>query len=656
MKIPYLLLLFVFTGNFLYSQEICDNGIDDDGDLDIDLEDSECECLPTSFGFLSEDFENYSSCPTGFGGYLDLITEWRPAGTPQAVNTCGYLGSFPFPQVPLPIPSGEGSFGMTNDEGLVHCLDNCTLIEGQSYTISFYGAAFNVIDISSVEFVLYGRANCNNLNSGPADYDYDFMDICSSGFDWTELISISPTGNLEEWEFLTGTFTANADYGALFFSYGCQGEIVYSYIDDIEIAGDFAGSDCDLTPPLPEIMIDLAGDCISGNVLTASPDTAVQYQWYLDEIAIPGATDNPWTIDPYIPGEYQVRAIYTDGACAVSAAVTLEEANLEILDIDLITTDPLCFGENTGSIESVVDSPNTPFQFVWNTGSEDSELTNLGAGNYSVTVTDAKGCFGSSITTLAESNEILLEFFNNPPLCFGEDSGSIEAVIDDPNPLYEFVWNTGSEDSELTNLGAGNYSVTVTNANDCSESFATTLSQPAPFLLELSASQPTLSQGGIIEVFSGGGTLPYQYEWNNGFSEPLISDLEPGVYSVTAIDDNNCAAIADVELLNPLMVDNIRDNIYIPNAFSPNDDGINDKFDFFFHPKDLVISIMKIQVFNRWGGLMFEALNQEPGSIQFWNGITNGKSAEPGVYIYIIQLKLYNEEYLILSGDITLIR
>ena len=645
------IFIFLSITNVILAQEICDNGIDDDGDGAIDILDSDCLCTPPSVGVIMEDFESFSDCPEGLGGYLDLITEWKPAGTPQGANTCGFLGGAIFPAVPLPIPSGEGCFGMGGDEGIIRCLSDCSLVAGESYTFSFDAVGFTQFS-TDAEYVLFGRSSCSGIPSGPAEYEYNWLQNCSPNFQWTALASFTGSSNLDQWESLSSTFTANANYGAVLLAFNCDGQ-AYSYVDNVELAGDFAGDECDNSANTG-FLVDQSGDCVSGITLAVDPDTAIQYQWYLEGIAIPGAVGSSLTIDPIEIGEYQVRAIYANSLCGISEAVTIENSDIEVLELELITTDPNCAGESSGSIQTIVDSQNSPFEFEWNTGSIDSEITDLSVGNYSVTVTDANGCFGSFSSSLFEPDEISIELLNTAPLCFNETTGSIEVILNNPNEPLDFIWSNGSEESSLINLGSGNYSVTATNTNGCSEIFSTTIAQPDPFFLNDFVLQPTLSEGGIIEVFPNGGTSPYEFDWDNGSIESLLSDLGSGTFSVTATDANDCSTIAGFELFEPLDEDDIREKIYIPNAFSPNGDGANDKFEFFYFPEDLISSVKGIRIFDRWGGLIYEELDKEPGNTQFWNGMKNGQLANAGVYVYLITIQSYNGKQLVFSGDVTL--
>jgi gliding motility-associated-like protein len=723
-------LCLIFSLTPLFAQEICDNGIDDDGDLAIDLQDADCLCSVPSTGLIAEDFENYTDCPEGFGGILNIISDWEPAGTPQGANTCGFLGGAIFPAVPLPIPSGEGCIGIGSDEGIVKCLPSCSLLSGETYTFEIDAVDFTQFG-TTVEYVLYGRSSCAGIPSGPSDYTYDWLDNCSPNFQWTALVTVTGSpGTNPSWESLSGSFTADANYGALLIAFSCDNP-AYSYIDNIRISGDFAGTECDDAEPSPEILTEQLGDCVNGSSITVSSDSAIQYQWYLDGVAILGQTDSTFNVVPYVPGEYQVRAIFPSGLCTVSESVTLGINDLEVLNFDFTTTDPLCIGEESGVITPSVSSPNLPYTYNWSTGSQDSILTNLGTGNYTLTITDSAGCFGvfsesiidpdplsanllttapvcideatgsieivpadpndnytyiwsdgstqatlSNVgagdysvtvtnsngctntfnTSLSNPQGLQFNITSNPILCFNGTSGSIDLTTDDPLNSFEYFWDTGNDTPSITDLGAGNYSVTVSDENGCSETYTTEVTQPDPFLLNTTINQPSFTTGGSIELFPEGGTPPYSFDWNNGSTNELLSNLEVGIFTVTATDEYGCTAVATVELSDPLLGEDILDKIYIPNTFSPNNDGLNDLFQFYLTQQSLIRAVKEFRIFDRWGGQVYQELNKETNTMRFWNGTKNNKKVLSGVYAYLIVLESYSGEELVFKGDITCVR
>ena len=125
----------------------------------------------------------------------------------------------------------------------------------------------------------------------------------------------------------------------------------------------------------------------------------------------------------------------------------------------------VCIDETTGSIEIVPADPNDNYTYIWSDGSTQATLSNVGAGAYSVTVTNSNGCTNTFSTNLSNPEGLQFNITSNPILCFNGTSGSIDLTTDDPLNSFEYFWDTGNDTPSITDLGAGNYSVTVTDEN-----------------------------------------------------------------------------------------------------------------------------------------------------------------------------------------------
>ena len=727
--------LFLFTLNIIQAQEICDNGIDDDGDQAIDLQDSDCSCTNQEIGTFEEDFEAYTECNTTLSEYLYIDTEWLPAGTPQGAHECGFQGvpQFGFPLLPLPVPSGEGCVGMAADEGLVRCLPDCGLQSGKTYTFSFSAVPYVPSGTQEIDFVLYGRSSCSGIELGPVSvgWSYDWLENCSPNFPWTPLITYSATATetADQWESFSGSFTATQDYGAVLIAFGCNAP-QWSYVDLISLSGDFNGSICDETPTLPQLVSAYSGDCLNGGSIEITSDSVLQYQWYRDGIALVGETDSILIIDPFLPGEYLARTISSSGICALSESFIIGPDDFESIDLSLDFTNPLCIGEESGSINSTNNSPNTPYTYLWSDGSQAANINNLVAGTYTLTVTDNKGCFGIQSVTLEDPELLTVDIIDTPPLCAEENSGSLEIVPNDSGGTYTYLWNNGSVNSTNSNIGAGNYSVTVTDENGCenvydtsladtdnliadlintavacyneangsielipsnptsaltfnwntgsqaalltdlppgnysvtvnnedgcTETYSSVIEEAEVYFLTSNITQPSFTTGGNIELSPQGGTPPFQFEWSNGSTTPTQTNLAIGTIDVTVTDNNNCQTIASFELEDPLQDKDILDNIFIPNIFSPNNDGINDLFRIYTSAEGLISLIKTFKVFDRWGAQVYDSPELAFSEIQFWDGKTNSAPAKTGTYVYVIVLETYTGELLQFNGSINLV-
>jgi len=157
------------------------------------------------------------------------------------------------------------------------------------------------------------------------------------------------------------------------------------------------------------------------------------------------------------------------------------------------------------------------------------------------------------------------------------------------------------------------------------------------------------------EVFPNNNSI--QYSWSNAdlldcndCPEPSFTALQPAIFAVTVTDEDNCTARDSVLIqINP------NREIYIPNVFSPNNDGINDRFG--LYGSSALQEIVFLRIFDRWGNLVYEQEGIPSGESSLgWDGRFNGSRAEQGVYVYLFKVLYANTETEIFTGDITLLK
>lgn len=202
-----------------------------------------------------------------------------------------------------------------------------------------------------------------------------------------------------------------------------------------------------------------------------------------------------------------------------------------------------CNNATNGAIYISVNSGLSPYTFNWNNGEQTQNINNLPSGIYSVTVADANGCStvqsninvssGAAITASIQSN--------NNILCHGDSTGSVEVVVTGGTPPYSYTWSNGQSGAEIDSLPAGNYSVTITDNNNCvSIQGPFNLSEPDALQLTFNVTDQTAIDFGEIDLTVNGGTAPYTYFWSNTEITQDITGLIAGTYFVTVTDDNNC--------------------------------------------------------------------------------------------------------------------
>lgn len=202
----------------------------------------------------------------------------------------------------------------------------------------------------------------------------------------------------------------------------------------------------------------------------------------------------------------------------------------------------------TGSIQLEVVNGTAPFGFSWSNGSTTQNLEGVGAGSYSVTVTDSNGCTTAvsqsitqpmaALTTTAAATNVA---------CFGAATGSIQLNATGGTAGYTFLWNDGNTSQNRTALPAGSYSATVTDANGCTTTISQSVSQPAAAVAVTATATPSTSANDGTATASGtGGTQPYSFAWSNGMTGNELEDLAPGTYTVTVSDANGCTSTGSV--------------------------------------------------------------------------------------------------------------
>lgn len=261
-------------------------------------------------------------------------------------------------------------------------------------------------------------------------------------------------------------------------------------------------------------------------------------------------------------GTYTVTV--TDGnGCTNTASVTLGQP--PALALSLSPQAVACFGANTGAVTSTVGGGSTPYTYLWNSGETTPNLVQKSAGTYTVTVTDAGGCTATMSATVTQPTTLSITATQQNIACFGTSTGSLQLTLAGGTTPYTVNWSgpngfvgTGTQ---LSNLAAGNYVATVSDANACTSVQTVSLSQPAAALsLALPAVGDTLCFGaanGTAAVAANGGTTPYQYLWSaGGQTSATISGLSSGAYTVTVTDANACSGTASISIpqLQPLSI------------------------------------------------------------------------------------------------------
>jgi len=331
-----------------------------------------------------------------------------------------------------------------------------------------------------------------------------------------------------------------------------------------------------------------------------------------------------------------------------------------------LTQDVRCAGEETGSIAIDVSGGNGGNTFSWNPAlaGNVSSAGNLPAGNYLIAVTDSKGCTAQVAVTLNEPAPLAVNFDPVPePQCAGfETNFELNAITGGVGPDYTYTIDHGQSYTtfEIAKVTGGSHILTITDENGCTLDTSFTVSEPAPILVSLpeeialNLGDSVLINPVVQSAFPISATSWSPAEWVSCISCDVTyaTAINNQYITVLITDVNGCTGIDSVLL----KVDRTR-KVFIPNAFSPNKDGINDLFQVYTGPG--VQSINYIRVFDRYGALVYEQLALAPnenGSDRGWDGSYRGKFCDPGVFTYVTEVRFIDGKEQLYFGSVTLVR
>ena len=264
------------------------------------------------------------------------------------------------------------------------------------------------------------------------------------------------------------------------------------------------------------------------------------------------------------PRNYQV--IVSDGNnCKDTATIGITQPAELMVSIQNIVP-VVCFGDSTGAVSLTVTGGNLPYSFAWNNGETVRDIEDKVAGNYFVTVTDAKNCMDTISTSITQNQKLVAQVSDSVLVdCAGQNTGSITIGVTGGVYPYSYTWLgnlISTNDSIQNNLTNGIYSVIVKDAEDCVDTVTVNLitSPSALQITNVSIQNTTCNtcNGSILAQVTG-GTAPYVYSWTNTLSvnNPQVQNLCTGTYTLTVQDDLGCEvdSMITVGVIDSLVID-----------------------------------------------------------------------------------------------------
>jgi len=613
------LLLAIALPSLLAAQEICNNGIDDDNDGLIDLNDPDCPCstliapenLPSYI--RNHSFEERLCCPYSFVSiisppWLDCATGWHQAtnATSDYFNMCGYAPV----GFNLPPPDGDGAVGFFAFPGYFEYVGTCLtypapanpLLAGTTYTLSLWISTAIVNDYhtqtraqgeytapftDALPLAIFGYAN--------ACVPFPISTIDCIGYlpGWSELgrVEVQPAW---DWTRVSITFTPTQDIHSILIGGACDtpasmggGTVTNPNTGETYLGTPyFVVDDLLLTIAQDQVLQPVAtsGSLCAADALAVGtpPPGASNYQWYVDGVAIPGQTGQNLNISANnLGGGVYAMASTFNGQCLMGGAYLPPP----LLPVPYPSIEPA-----EGCAPLTVQFADTAgagiIPLLWELGngisSTDSAFSHIytqpGTYDVALTVRNSAGCTADTLMVDA--------IIVHPGI-----SGSMTAS---PNPV-------NADDPQVTLSGSGSGNITS-------------------WWWDLGDVPPDTSSNQVLNV-----------------NFPSV----PGEYPVTLVvtSDNGCTDTVRsvITVIKPGIIE-------MPNVFSPNSDGYNDNFT----PLDIQHQYVTgmLQIFNRWGQAIFTTRNLTQG----WNG----KDAPDGTYFYVVTPDQPGTEKL--SGYVTLVR
>lgn len=361
-----------------------------------------------------------------------------------------------------------------------------------------------------------------------------------------------------------------------------------------------------------------------------------------------GNTSNQ--ITQLAPGTYWVKTTDAIGCIDIDTMVLLNDG---IPHLGIVSyTPPSCFGDANGSVTLTGIGGVAPYKYSLDgiNFSSTAQLTNISGGSYIIYLTDANSCPNDTVVNFAQPTQILAGIQSDTVACFADENATITAFATGGTTPYQYALNGGTMQSNsiFQNIGAGNYTVTISDANNCSRDFQTTVvgpAEPLNLLLEKQDIQCFESNTGYAKIAFKGGWPPYQYSWSNGAVGTKLDNLSAMNLSVTLTDNRGCIITKDASIQQLLCCKAV-----VPSAFSPNNDLLNDQIKVMAISE---VSAVKFSIYDRWGKRIFSTKSIE----DTWDGKYNGSPCQVGVYFYLLEYQCpFKKETVIQKGDITLIR
>jgi gliding motility-associated-like protein len=369
-------------------------------------------------------------------------------------------------------------------------------------------------------------------------------------------------------------------------------------------------------------------------------------------------------VSPSSTTTYGIEFIVVSGTnCPVNiesaATVNVSELAAQV-DID---QEILCGNSAEGALTATAGSGISPYFYSWSNGGNSTSISNLSAGTYTVQVLDAAGCMVEASATLTAPEAIDAILLSEAPNCFDTQSGNltIQSISGGAGGFEysldgEFFQPLTDIPFELNGLLPGDYSIFIQDTNGCQIEDQVTVPETETLTIDLGPDM-FIDLGSSVNLVGIPNFVVDSLFWfpTDSLSTPvelstLANPTTSTTYTILAFDEDGCPATDEVRIIVNRDVP-----VYIPTAFSPNGDGVNDMFTIFGGQGVAIVNTLKI--FDRWGNAVFESGPFPPNDPNYgWNGKYQGQPMNPAVFVFYTEVIYLDGRKEVIKGDVMLLR
>ena len=369
------------------------------------------------------------------------------------------------------------------------------------------------------------------------------------------------------------------------------------------------------------------------------------------------------------PGTYRLRVTDTRNGCAGTAEVTVLQDTLHPRAL-VAVPDTLDCERRSVSIDGSASTGRGALSYEWEgpdggiLGNSRVAIASAGRpGAYQLVVTDAiNGCSDTAEVEVLELSAPItgLDIEVQPPSCPGAGDGRISIIgVQGGVEPFTFSFDGGSPSSvrSYLHLLPGAYALRVLDAQGCDFDTLLLIADPPELTVDLGPDR-LIQLGDSIQLEALSNLPVLRYIWTPAAQLPDAEGptlwVRPAIttaYGVTVVNENGCTASDWVTLTI-----NTKNLFFVPNAFTPNGDGVNDVFVVF--AGDAVSQVRSLRILDRWGNLVYSRQNFPPNDPDFgWDGSFQGRLLNPAVFVVMAELELFNGRHTeVYTGDLTLLR